>query len=60
MCTQRRQPIAAALTDAGTPNDRGTALASIATMVGALSLARALGPTPLSDELLAAGKAAVG
>lgn len=38
---------------------RRRALAAIATMVGALALARALGPTPFSDELLAAAKAAI-
>ncbi|HWT17261.1 MAG TPA: TetR/AcrR family transcriptional regulator [Patescibacteria group bacterium] len=38
---------------------RQTALADLAMMIGALSLARALGPTPFSDELLAASKAAI-
>ncbi len=38
---------------------RPTALADLATMIGALTLARALGPTPFSDELLAAAKAAI-
>jgi TetR/AcrR family transcriptional repressor of nem operon len=38
---------------------RRRALAAISTMVGALTLARALGPTPFSDEVLAAAKAAV-
>lgn len=41
------------------PDGRRHALAAISTMVGALTLARALGPTPLSDELLAAAKAAI-
>ncbi len=39
---------------------RQRALGAIATMVGALTLARALGSTPFSDEVLAAGKAAIG
>jgi TetR/AcrR family transcriptional repressor of nem operon len=38
---------------------RPIALADLATMIGALSLARALGATPFSDELLAAAKAAI-
>jgi TetR/AcrR family transcriptional regulator, transcriptional repressor for nem operon len=38
---------------------RRTALADLALMVGAYSLARALGPLPLSDELLAAARQAV-
>ena len=38
---------------------RATALADLALMIGALSLARALGATPFSDELLAAAKAAI-
>jgi len=38
---------------------RRRSLAAIATMVGALTLARALGPTDFSDEVLAAAKAAV-
>lgn len=38
---------------------RERALGAIATMVGALTLARALGPTPFSDEILAAAKAAI-
>jgi TetR/AcrR family transcriptional regulator, transcriptional repressor for nem operon len=48
-----------ALTDAADPQDRARALAAVATMVGALSLARALGTTEFSDELLAAAKAAI-
>jgi AcrR family transcriptional regulator len=36
---------------------RPHALAAIATMVGAMALARALGPTSTSDELLAAARA---
>lgn len=47
---------------AGEPDREGTrktALADLATMIGALTLARALGPTPFSDELLAAAKAAI-
>jgi TetR/AcrR family transcriptional regulator, transcriptional repressor for nem operon len=38
---------------------RRTALADLALMIGAYSLARALGATPLSDELLAAAREAV-
>lgn len=38
---------------------RALALADLALMIGAFSLARALGPTPLSDELLLASRAAV-
>jgi TetR/AcrR family transcriptional repressor of nem operon len=48
-----------ALTDPDEPDGRRHALAAVATMVGALTLARALGPTPFSDELLAAAKAAI-
>jgi TetR/AcrR family transcriptional repressor of nem operon len=48
------------LGDADTPDSRREALAAIATMVGALTLARALGPTVFSDELLAAAKADIG
>lgn len=48
-----------ALTTKREPGGRAKALAALATMVGALTLARALGPTPFSDELLAAAKAAV-
>lgn len=38
---------------------RQRALADLALMIGAFSLARALGATPLSDELLAAARAAI-
>lgn len=38
---------------------RPVALADLALMIGALTLARALGATPFSDELLAAAKTAV-
>jgi TetR/AcrR family transcriptional regulator, transcriptional repressor for nem operon len=48
-----------ALTTPGEMDGRAKALAALATMVGALTLSRALGPTPFSDELLAAAKAAV-
>ena len=41
------------------PEGREHALGAIATMVGALALARALGSTPFSDEILAAAKAAI-
>lgn len=43
----------------GDPADRRRALAAMATMLGALTLARALGPTPFSDELLAAARDAI-
>lgn len=49
----------AALSDADEPEGRQLALAAVATMVGALTLARALGANALSDELLLAAKAAV-
>lgn len=48
-----------ALTDPAEADGRRHALAAVATMVGALTLARALGPSAFSDELLAAAKAAV-
>lgn len=48
---------AACLSDPADPAARPRALATIATMVGAMALARALGPTPASDELLAAARA---
>lgn len=52
--------IAALIDPDGTPAaERSTALADLALMIGALSIARALGPTAFSDELLAAAKAAV-
>lgn len=38
---------------------RPVALADLALMIGALTVARALGATPFSDELLAAAKAAI-
>lgn len=47
------------LSEAGDPADRKRALAAMATMLGALTLARALGATPFSDELLAAARDAV-
>jgi AcrR family transcriptional regulator len=47
------------LTDPAEADGRNKALAAISTMVGALTLARALGNTPLSDELLAAAKTAI-
>ncbi len=49
----------ASLTDPSEADGRRHALAAVATMVGALVLARALGPTTFSDELLAAAKAAI-
>ena len=50
---------AKALTTPKEPDGRAKALAALATMVGALTLSRALGPTTFSDELLAAAKASV-
>lgn len=50
-------PMTGAAEDA--PAARRVALADLALMIGAYSLARALGPTPLSDELLAAAREAV-
>jgi len=44
----------ARLSGAAATSPRQRALATVAMMVGAVALARALGPTPLSDELLAA------
>ena len=38
---------------------RQKALAALATMVGALTMSRALGQSRFSDELLAAAKAAI-
>jgi len=49
-----------ALTDPNEPDGRGKAQAAIATMVGALTIARALGATPESDQILASAKAALG
>jgi TetR/AcrR family transcriptional regulator, transcriptional repressor for nem operon len=48
-----------ALTTATEPDGRQKALAALATMVGALTLSRALGQSRFSDELLAAAKAAI-
>jgi TetR/AcrR family transcriptional repressor of nem operon len=48
-----------ALHDASEPDGRKKAIADLAMMIGALSIARALGPTEFSDELLAAAKAAI-
>ena len=48
-----------ALHDPGEPDGRAKAVADLALMIGALSIARALGQTGFSDELLAAAKAAI-
>ena len=48
-----------AMRDGNDPEGRDKALAAIATMVGALTIARALGATPFSDDVLRAAKAAV-
>ena len=48
-----------ALRDESEPEGRAKALAAISTMVGALTIARALGQTPFSDEVLAAAKSAI-
>jgi AcrR family transcriptional regulator len=50
---------ARALSDSDEPEGRAKALASIATMVGALTIARSLGATDFSDEILRAAKAAI-
>jgi TetR/AcrR family transcriptional repressor of nem operon len=50
----------ASLSDANEVDGRSKALAAICTMVGALTLARALGSNAASDQLLAAAKAAIG
>jgi len=47
------------MSDTRKPAERSAALADLALMVGGLTLARALGATPLSDEILAASKAAI-
>jgi TetR/AcrR family transcriptional repressor of nem operon len=47
------------LRDRDDSDGRAKALAAIATMVGALTIARALGATSFSDEVLRAAKAAV-
>jgi AcrR family transcriptional regulator len=44
---------------ADTPADAGKVLADLALMVGGLTLARALGPGEMSDQLLAAAAAAI-
>ena len=51
---------AGALRERDDADGRARAIAAIATMVGALTIARALGPTPFSDEVLRAAKAAIG
>ena len=51
---------ARALAEDASPDERRRALGAIATMVGGLALARAFGPTPFSDEILAAAKSAIG
>jgi len=48
-----------ALTTKTEPEGRQKALAALATMVGALTMSRALGQSRFSDELLAAAKAAI-
>jgi AcrR family transcriptional regulator len=48
-----------ALREREDPDGRAKALAAISTMIGALTLARALGATPFSDEVLRAAKAAI-
>lgn len=48
-----------ALRDDAEPEGRSKALAAISTMVGALTIARALGNSPFSDEVLAAAKTAI-
>ena len=41
------------------PEERRAALADLATMIGGLTLARALGPSAFSDEILSAAKSAI-
>lgn len=48
-----------ALSEPDDPADRRRALAALALMTGALALARAIGATPFSDQLLAAARDAV-
>lgn len=48
-----------AMHDPDEPDGRAKALAAIATMIGALTMARALGATPFSDDVLATAKAAI-
>ena len=50
---------AEALRDDAEPEGRNKALAAISTMVGALTIARALGDSSFSDEVLAAAKSAI-
>lgn len=47
------------LCEPGDPADRQRAFAALTIMTGALALARAIGATPFSDELLAASRAAI-
>ena len=49
----------AAMSARGDKDSRRVALADLAAMIGALTIARALGATALSDEILSATKAAI-
>lgn len=53
------EALVAAMTDSTDPEERRVSLADLALMIGALTIARALGATPLSDEILSAAKAAI-
>ena len=48
-----------AMSARGDKDSRRAALADLAAMIGALTIARALGATPLSDEILSATKSAI-
>ncbi len=47
------------MVDTRKPAERSAALTDLALMIGGLTLARALGSTPLSDEVLAAARTAI-
>jgi TetR/AcrR family transcriptional repressor of nem operon len=53
------EALVAEMVDSDDAEERRIALADLALMIGALTLARALGPTPFSDEFLSAAKAAI-
>jgi hypothetical protein len=59
LMAEHLQAWAEALRDDAEPEGRNKALAAISTMVGALTIARALGNSPFSDEVLAAAKSAI-
>lgn len=53
------EAVLGALSARGDKESRRTAMADLAMLIGALTVARALGATPLSDEILSAAKAAI-